>query len=506
MQRSLLLLLVAVVFSSTLSIARAEDEEPTLPLNPFTDAKEGDWETMTFVSERPGRGRTSWISTWRVKKVTDDSVSLELETIQPDSPGKPSILPRTFARKGKITVRDYFKCDAGEKLEDFKSTERKLTLAGHVFDGKQIAVKRTGGKFEGECVLILAAEVKGSGVVALEATLPGGGLQQHFVVGFGTAEKKLWGKTAEQIPLVDVKKGESTAGFNLYQDKLYGFSIHAPNFHEIQERQVATVFGYAGGMSSYAVLVQGDTTPRKSFKETSTKQIAEAGYKLVKEEEGRNSGKDTLQLEYTAMLDSPQGKIEGRFVDLFVFRDAHVINIRTTAPEKQFDGGAWEKSLRKALAGVKLIDIDSRSEHKGEEAGVFYDHRYGYKLPLPDFGKIKKDGMQTVVEFGGALEKNGNTSKVNVSVIMKAATRKEYKTQTFPGIEVVSTKDLEVSGRPALQLETKSVVNERPVQGLTLVVFDKARTFIVDATGAKAAWDEEGPAFRDAVASFMLEP
>src|SRR5581483_8752450 len=63
MRRALLLL---VALASTLAVARADDEEPSLPLNPFTEAKEGDWETLLFRVEVPGRGTITQLSTWRV--------------------------------------------------------------------------------------------------------------------------------------------------------------------------------------------------------------------------------------------------------------------------------------------------------------------------------------------------------------------------------------------------------------------------------------------------------
>ncbi len=503
-------LAAALVLLAALPLAdlHAQDGgEPSLPFNPFAEAREGDWETLIFTFRRADGATTDNTSTWRVKKVTDDEVTLELVTVAPGVP-KPQVMERIFSRKGKIALRDYFKLGPDEKLEDVKTSDKKLTQAGHVFEGKLLEATRSGGRVDGKCSLLLSPEVKGSGVVALEVQLAKGGSQTHMVVGFGTAEKKLWGKTAEEIVVVDTKAGETPEIFNLYKDRDHGFSIRAPHFAEIQDRQVAETFRIHGGNVTFTVLVQGDTSNRATFKAQSLANLEKSGFKVVKEIELTVSGKDALELEYTNKFDSAEGKVEGRVVDLFIFRDAHVITLRTVAPEKRFHGGKFEKSLRASYAAVKLIDIgggDAKADRKNEEPGVYYDHVYGLRIPLLELPKGGKSS-HPVVEFQGPIERHGNTSRIAVTVLEQKMSREEWKPEGLPGVEVVGRKELEVSGRPALAIETKATVKDRPTRGLSLMVFDKTRTYIVDATGAKAAWDEQGAAFRDSVTSFKLDP
>src|SRR5579883_1875077 len=501
MLRNLPGLLVALIMLAP--AARSDDDEPALPFNAFADAKEGDWETMIFQMELPGQPRYTDITTWRVKKVTDDEVSVDVETVHPGGSSKPDIMARKFPRKGTLTIRNFLNMQKEDKIEGWKSFARKFTLEGHSFDGTQMEFNRTGGRFVGKHALLVASEVKGGGLVVFGVQLPNGGAQQHHVVGFGMAEKKLWGKTADEIPIVEEKGAEKAIAFNLYQDKKNGFSIHAPRFLEIQERQAGQIFTCFGDTVSYGLVVQGDATDPKTFHEGSKKQIEKNGLKLVKDEDKKVSGKDAYALEYTGMFDTAQGKIKFHYLDLIIFRDAQVLTVRVNAPEKLFDGGALDKALRAAVSNVKLIDRGGVDDHKSEEAGVYYDHVYGLRLPIPELPKGKGD-LVPVVNFQGAIEAHGNTSRVMIS-LARATARKDYKLPEEPGVEVVSKKELDVSGRPALQFETKGTIGDRPVQGLVLVVFDKARTYIVDAFGAKAAWEAEGDAFKDSVASFKLD-
>lgn len=498
MRRALLLL---VALASALAVARADDDEPSLPLNPFTEAKEGDWETLLFRVEVPGRETITQLSTWRVKKVTDDQVSVDVETIVPEGTGKPDVRPRTFARKGKITVREYFSIQPDEKVEGFKKKERTFTLDGHRFDGQEIELSRSGGKVSGSCILMLSPEVKGSGVVLLECEVAGGMRQQWSVVGFGTAQKKLWGKAADEVPITE-GAGERV-GFNLYRDKVHAFSIHAPRFMEVQDRMSADTFIAQGAMTTFVLTVQGGSWDRKRYREAIRPQLEAAGYKIVKEEERKVSGKEALLLEYTAEMESPKGKVDGRVVDLAIFREAHVLFVRARAPQKVFDG-PFGKSLQSALANVKLIDIGVDTEHKGEEPGVFHDHRYGIRLPIPELPRLKAGVPQCVVEFQGPVVAHGNTSRVVVNVL-KAGSRADYKPSPAAGFEVVAKKDIEVAGCPAVEIELKGSVKGQALHEIKRLVFDKTRTFEIDAWGTEIAWTENEAAFRDSVASFAIE-
>ncbi len=504
MRRSLLIL--ALAGSALLGLARADDGEPALPFNPFAEAKEGDWETLSFQMERPGHPRYTSIETWSVAKVTSDAVTVRIETLVPGGPDKPRSESRSFPRRGPLTLRAYFNMVAGDTLGDVKTKDRRFTFEGHTFDGQQIDMTRQGGKVPGDCSLLVAAEIKGPAVVFLQRMLPGGGFQQHSVAGFGTAEKKLWGKTADEIPIIEEKGAEKAIAFNLYRDARYGFSIHAPRFREAQERESSEAFTYRSGLVSFAEVIQGDPTDRATVRGNAKEQLAKAGFELLKDEETTVSGKDASLMEYKSIFNSPDGPFEGRVVDLAIFRGPHRITIRTIAPEKRFNGGKFEKSLRAALSSVKLIDLGGGAEHQGDVAGVFIDYRYGVRLPLPELSKVKDGATQPIVEFQASREAHGNTSRVAVTLVNKALSRADYDPAGVPELEVVSKKELEVSGRPALMLETKGKIDGRPVQGLSLVVFGESRTFVVDAAGAKAAWDEEGDAFRDSLASFKLEP
>jgi hypothetical protein len=496
------LLLALLVLPALLSPLRADDDEPFLPFNPFTDAQEGDWESLLYAAGKAGKPEGGHVSTWRVKKVGAETVEVDLETLRPNAP-RPEVTHRTFPRQGRIALRDYLKMLPGEKLEGAKVWDRTFTHEGHVFSGTQVECARSGGERAGQIGALFAKEVKGSGVVILETQLGGGRLELHQLVGFGTKEKTLWGKTAEEVPVASGEK--SPIHFNLYQDRNYGFSIHAPVFREIQERQVAQVFAVAGGGVSFGVWVQGDTTPRKEFRAKTLEGIEQMGYKLERDEEKRISGKDALEVEYTGTIDTPLGKQKARMIDLVIFREAHAIDVRVTALAETFDGGAGEKAIRNALANVRLIDLGGASDPKREGAGVYFDHRYGYRLPLPELAKIEEGSAGTVVAFQGPVEANGNTSAVGVTVFETATKRSEYELPPFPGFKVVSKKETTVSGRDALRFELKGKANGEPVRGLMLVVFDEKRTFVVEATGSKAAWDEEGEALRTAVASFALD-
>ena len=58
----------------------------------------------------------------------------------------------------------------------------------------------------------------------------------------------------------DVHEPEKSYRFNLYQDRRYGFTIHAPSFREVQERAVSQVFTSQGGKTSFENLCQACRT------------------------------------------------------------------------------------------------------------------------------------------------------------------------------------------------------------------------------------------------------
>lgn len=496
--------LAVLVFATLLvspALARAQDEERSLSFNPFEDAKVGDWETCAYQRTSKTKPLLTAISTWRVKKVTDDEVTVDLETFHPDQPARPP-LTRKYPRKGALKLKDYFPTRPGEKISGFASEKKKLTIDGHTFDGELLTFDSKGGFADGKTAVFVASEVKGFGLVGLEVALPDGSHQEHRIVGFGTAEKKLWGKTADELETVPNVPGEKPSAANLYQDRVHGFSIRPPAFREVQDQQVAQTFTLQGRRGGLSVLVRGVAVDRKAFAATAKDEIAKGGFKLVKEEERRVSGKDALLLEYEGPFDIAGEKQDGRILDSILFLRAHVVSVRGSALAKDF--AKVEKKLRASLDGTKLIDVGMVEVHKGEEPGVYYDHPYGLRVPLPELAKPRAGELFPVVQFQGPMEANSNTSLVSISVSASAVKREDYKPSSALGLAVGAKRELEVSGKPALEFDSRGEVNGRPVLGRTLVVFDDERTIVVEATGAKAAWDEERDAFRDSLTSFRL--
>lgn len=116
---------------------REYDETSTLPINPFADAKAGDWSTFVVRATDSSNGENKrFIVTYRVTAVSGDQVSLCLETLEPE--GRRTLKDHgnnPFSRKEAPTVNQFFADDIQEVTE---RSDDKVTVEEQAFDCKKL--------------------------------------------------------------------------------------------------------------------------------------------------------------------------------------------------------------------------------------------------------------------------------------------------------------------------------------------------------------------------------
>ncbi|MEZ0230130.1 MAG: hypothetical protein ACAI25_16020 [Planctomycetota bacterium] len=191
--RTHLAAVLAVTLACPLASAQdapAKDTTTKLPFNPFADAKAGDWSTVVMVAAAGGQKRTA-IWTWRVLSVGDDGAV----KVQHEYAGRKDGVEHKgnpLSTKEAPTFARFF----SEAIQDVQApADEKATVDGKNFECKKVVFASENGSKK--WTVLLAPEVKGSGLVTARVAR-GDQTMELNVVGFGTKEKTLWGKTAEQ--------------------------------------------------------------------------------------------------------------------------------------------------------------------------------------------------------------------------------------------------------------------------------------------------------------------
>ena len=138
---------------------------------------------------------------------------------------------------------------------------------------------------------------------------------------------------------------------------------------------------------------------------------------------------------------------------------------------------------------------------------VYKDARYGFSIEAPAFAAAEAASVTPVMFF--AAPENGFAANVNVSVQTTPMTAKEYaelSREQFQQMkfEVVSEKELKVSGRDALLWDYRGRAQGLDLHWLALAVADKGRVFLVTATSTADAFPKHEKAFHAALRTFSL--
>ena len=171
------------------------DTTTRLPVNPYAEAKEGDWSTFKVTMKVPDTGETKENTmTWRVASVGEDGavkVTNENAGHARDHRGNP------FSTKEAPTVAK-FCLDTIDEVS--APAAEKLDHDGQSFDVQKIVLTADGGKKT--WTVWLSKDVKASGIVASTIVTKDRTVEIKLA-GYGTKDKTLWGKSPD-----DAKKGE----------------------------------------------------------------------------------------------------------------------------------------------------------------------------------------------------------------------------------------------------------------------------------------------------------
>ncbi len=184
-------LVALVVLLPAVAAAQEKDTTTKLPLNPFVDAKEGDWSVVVMTAAAGSGPRKSAIWTWRVASVGEDG-AVKVHHVYAGREGHSEHKGNPLSTKEAPTFAKFF----SEQVQGVQApSDEKATVEGKTFACKKVSFASEGGAKK--WTVLLSAEVKGSGLVS--ATVARGEQTMELrLVGFGNKEKTLWGKTAEE--------------------------------------------------------------------------------------------------------------------------------------------------------------------------------------------------------------------------------------------------------------------------------------------------------------------
>lgn len=169
------------------------DRATKLPINPYADAKEGDWSTFIVTQKAADTGETSLsIWTWRVASVGEDgTVKVTTEHGGKDDSRKDH-LGNPFSTKEAPSVEKFFGDDVQEVTA---ATDEKVTHESQAFECKKLVF--TADKATKTWTVWLSPAVKGSGIVS-GTMVKGQRTGELKLAGHGTKTKTEWGKTPEE--------------------------------------------------------------------------------------------------------------------------------------------------------------------------------------------------------------------------------------------------------------------------------------------------------------------
>lgn len=141
------------------------------------------------------------------------------------------------------------------------------------------------------------------------------------------------------------------------------------------------------------------------------------------------------------------------------------------------------------------------------QGAAYKDARFGFSIEPPAFAAAEAVSVTPVMFF--AAPENGFAANLNVSVQTTPMTAKEYAELSRGQfqqmkLEVVSEKEMKVSGRDAILWDYQGKAQGRELHWLALAVVDKGRVYLVTATSTADAFAKHEKAFHAALKSFTL--
>ncbi len=194
---SLVAILALVAFVPALA------DDPVLPVNPFADAKVGDWMVMVVTitppdgSQMPPEATAPRIIEWRVNAVEGDDV-----VIAESEPGGTEVNHRTFSSKQAPTVRHYLQFEDGTEVAIQKTEDETRKLGDRELSCKKVTATEQDEEMRTTMSVWICPDVKGGGLVAVEASVqaPDGKVAVVFETkGFGHGDAAEWGKTRAEV-------------------------------------------------------------------------------------------------------------------------------------------------------------------------------------------------------------------------------------------------------------------------------------------------------------------
>ena len=164
-------------------LASAQDKpKPPMPVNPFVDAKVGDFWTI----HNRGPGGTGTLE-WRVKKIEGDKLSLAWKDFEDDDEKEPT----EFTSNAKAPTLDLY--DLHTIAGDIKTEDDTREQLGKKFACKKLTFKLENGV---KVKAWFCAAAKG-GLVAAEMSDEQGPTGYIDLVGYGSGDKVEYGHTAK---------------------------------------------------------------------------------------------------------------------------------------------------------------------------------------------------------------------------------------------------------------------------------------------------------------------
>jgi hypothetical protein len=175
--------LFLAAFLLCVAIVAGEDRKDLAPFDPFAEAAVGDWEVLCVKS-----GDKERYEEWTVTLVEDEKVTVRLGS---GADARDLI----FSRKTAPSLAELFPGNtfSGAPIE-VKWGAATLPLSGEEFRCQKARFRAPSGESKTDGILYIAKTVKCAGVVSRSLD-PG---EKAELVGHGTKDKTVWGKTLKE--------------------------------------------------------------------------------------------------------------------------------------------------------------------------------------------------------------------------------------------------------------------------------------------------------------------
>lgn len=196
----------------------ATSEACDLPINPFTNAKKGDW-TALKVEVSMGEHHDKAVLHFEESKVTKETVHLDAgarrqgddkertKAIEFDR----TVTPSALDFLGVLVKGDKRSLSTNPTVTNVKVTDDKKTVGEKTFDCKKLSFTLAENSEKLKVKMWFSTEVKGIGVVAAEVhgSVGVGELSLEMELGgYGDADTTIFGKTADELSKKKGKKSD----------------------------------------------------------------------------------------------------------------------------------------------------------------------------------------------------------------------------------------------------------------------------------------------------------